>query len=253
MRKWYVVVAMALFPVWIATSAQAHMFWLNASKYAPEAGETIWIELGFGHHYPRDVIVKKGRLDRVYALDPKGQELPLEEVFPSFFEFTPKTKGAYEIVAALKPGFVSRTADGHKLGNKKDFPDAPYCFAFRMSAKTLITVGGKKEDISQRTQNPLEILAMASPADLKVGDTLPLRVMFEGKPLGGATVSGVYEGFTDEKLHWAQEGKTDSDGLVQIKLTSAGPWLFTTIHKESYPDKAECDDYSYRASLTISF
>jgi len=254
MRKWYFVVVMALLPVWIATSAQAHMFWLNASEYAPEAGETIWIELGFGHKYPRDEIVKEGRLDRVYALDPKGEELPVEQIFPSFYKFTPKTKGAHQIIAVLKPGFVSRTADGHKLGNKKDFPDAPYCFAFRMSAKTLITVGGKKEDVSQTTQNPVEILAMTSPADLKVGDTLPLKVVFQGKPLAGASVSGTYAGFLgDEEHHWAQEAETNADGLVQIKLTSKGPWLFTTTHKESYPDKAECDDYSYRASLTVGF
>lgn len=253
MKKWYLVVAMALLPVWIGTSAQAHMFWLNASKYAPEASETIWIELGFGHKYPRDEMMKEGRVDRVYALDPKGQELPVEQIFPSFYRFTPETKGAYQIIALLNPGFVSKTADGHKLGNKKDFPDAPYCFAFRMSAKTLITVGGKKMDVSERTQNPLEILALTSPTDLQVGDTLPLKVMFQGKPLAGASLTGVYEGFTDEKHHWAQEAETNADGLGQIKLTSKGPWLFTTTHKVSYPDKAECDDYSYRASLTVSF
>ena len=160
---------------------------------------------------------------------------------------------AYQIIAALKPGFVSRTADGHKLGNKKDFPDAPYCFAFRMSGKTLITVGDKKAGLSERTKNPLEIVAMTPPADLKVGDTLPLKVMFEGKPLSGASVNAVYEGFTEEKHHWTQEAETNADGLVQMKLTAKGPWLFATSHKESYADKAECDDYSYRASLTVGF
>jgi len=253
MRKWYFMVVMALLPVWMANSAQAHMFWLNASNYAPEAGETIWIELGFGHKYPRDEILKKGRLERVYAVDSKGQELPVEQIFPCFYKFTPKTKGTYEIVSVLKPGFVSRTADGHKLGNKKDFPDAPYCFAFRMSGKTLITVGDKKAGLSERTKNPLEIVAMTPPADLKVGDTLPLKVMFEGKPLSGASVNAVYEGFTEEKHHWTQEAETNADGLVQMKLTAKGPWLFATSHKESYADKAECDDYSYRASLTVGF
>jgi len=253
MRRWYLIVVMALLPVWIATSAQAHMFWLNASNYAPEAGETIWIELGFGHKYPRDEMMKEGRLDRICALDSKGKEWPVEEIFPAFYQFTPKTEGAYQIMAVMKPGFVSKTADGFKLGSKKDFPDAPYCFAFRMSTKTLITVGGKKADVSQQTQNPLEIIAMTSPADLKVGDTLPLKVMFEGKPLAGATVSAVYEGFTEEKHHWAQEAETNADGLVQVKLTTKGPWLFTNTHKETYPDKAECDDYSYRASLTLGF
>jgi len=122
-----------------------------------------------------------------------------------------------------------------------------------MSGKTIITVGDKKADVSEKTHNPLEILTMRSPADLKVGDTLPLKVMFEGKPLAGASVIAVYEGFTEEKHHWAQEVETNADGLVQIKLTANGPWLFTTSHKESYPYKAECDDYSYRASLTLSF
>ena len=57
----------------------------------------------------------------------------------------------------------------------------------------------------------------------------------------------------DKKHHWAHEAKSNSDGLVRIELTSKGLWRFATAHKTPYPDKSECDDYSYRISLTVSF
>ena len=45
----------------------------------------------------------------------------------------------------------------------------------------------------------------------------------------------------------------ETQGIVQVRLTSAGPWMFTTTHEIPYPDRDECDKYLYRTSLTIGF
>jgi len=267
MKKCGLLLTICLMFVCVTSTANGHMFWLNASNYSPKAGETVWLEIGFGHQFPRDELIKEGRVEQVYALGPSGKELNVQKIFPSFYQFTPPTEGAYQIIATMKPGFVSKTTDGRKLGSKKDHSNAVDCFAFRMTAKALISVGPSKGGPSKESKKPLEILALKNPVNLKVGQTLPLKVMFNGRPLAGAEVKAAHTGHTTHKKdqhahtghgkgmhqHWAQEAESNSEGIVQIILTFKGPWMFTTSHKTPYPDKNECDDYSYRTSLTLSF
>jgi len=254
MKRPIVVITIGVMLAGITSFAQAHVLWLNANKYAPQAGETIWLEIGFGHKYPRDELMKKGRLERVYAVSPDGRETDIEQIFPAFYKFTPKAQGTYMIVAVLKSGFVSKTTDGRKLGNKKNLNDVVSCFAFRMTALAAVTVGEKNDFPSPKTDKILEVRALKDPADLQTGDMLPLRISFQGKPLAGTTLKAFCRDCaTDKKHSWAQESESNSEGIVRIKLTSGGPWMFTTTHEVPYPHKDECDNYLYRTSLTIGF
>jgi len=224
----------------------------NASNYSPDPGETVWIEIGWGHKYPRDQVMTEGRLERVYIIDAKGQELPVEKIFPSFYKFTPRTKGAYQIIAKLNPVFLSKTTEGRKLGNKKSLSNVVSCTQYIMNGKAMIEVGGDKEGFSRQTAEPLGILPLKDPGSLAVGDTLPVKIVFEGKPLAGAKLQCTYTGYeADKEKHWAVEKDSDSKGIVRVKLNANGQWLFNTSHTTPYPDKSEADEYSYRTSLTI--
>lgn len=254
MKKLAAIIVVSLLLILTATSTQAHMLWFNTNQHKADPGETVWLEIGWGHKYPRHEAINEGWIERVYALDPKGQEVPVEKIFPAFYRFTPTTKGTYRVIANLKSGFLSITKQGHKLGSKKDVTDVVSCFQYIMNAKGLIEVGKKKDSFSRESGVPLEIIPLKDPAGLKVGDTLPVKVMFRGKPLAGAKVQGIYSGFkTDEKIHWAMEEETDSEGIVHVKLSAKGQWLLKTGHKTPYPDKAEADEYSYSTSLTVGF
>ena len=254
MRKAIFIILAGMLITLTAASAQAHMLWFNTNQHKADPGETVWLEIGWGHKYPRHEAMKEGWIERVYALDPNGQEVAVEKIFPAFYRFTPTTKGTYRIIANLKSGFLSITEQGHKLGSKKDVTDVVSCFQYIMNAKALIEVGGKKDGFSRRSEELLEIIPLKDPASLKVGDTLPVKVIFRGKPLAGAKVQGIYSGFkTDEKKHWAVEEESDSEGIVRVRLSSKGQWLFKTGHKIPYPDKAEADEYSYSTSLTVGF
>ena len=139
------------------------------------------------------------------------------------------TKGTYQLIANLKSGFLSITAHGHKLGSKKDVTDVVSCFQYIMNAKGLIGVGGKNDGFSKESGEPLEIVPLKDPTSVKAGDTLPVKVMFQGKPLAKAKVQGTHTGYTgDEKKQWAVEGDTDSKGIFGVKLTSKGQWMFRT-------------------------
>jgi uncharacterized GH25 family protein len=227
MRKVIFIILVGMLITLTAASAQAHMLWFNTNQHKADQGETVWLEIGWGHKYPRHEAMKEGWIEQVYALDPNGQEVAVEKIFPAFYRFTPTTKGTYRIIANLKSGFLSITKKGHKLGSKKDVTDVVSCFQYVMNASTLIEVGGKKDGFSRRSEELLEIIPLKDPASLKLGDTLPLKIMFQGKPLAETKLQGTYSGFkTDEKNPWAVEKNSDSQGVVQVKLTSKGQWKF---------------------------
>ncbi len=252
MKKLNLIITLGILITCIVTSAQAHMLWLNASNYAPKPGETVWIEIGWGHKYPRDQVMTEGRLERLYVIDAKGQELSVKKIFPSFYKFTPLTKGVCQIVGKLNPVFISKTTEGRKLGNKKSVSDVVSCTQYIMNAKAMIEVGGDKEGFSRQSTELLEILPLKDPGSLAVGDTLPVKIMFKGKPLAGTKLQCTYTGYeADKEKHWAVEKESDSKGIVRVKLNSKGQWLFNTNHKAPYPDKSEADEYSYRTCLTI--
>jgi uncharacterized GH25 family protein len=238
----------------IAAPVSAHMLWLNVNNYQPKVGETVYVEIGFGHKYPRDEVLKPGRMQQVQALDPEGRSVALEEVFPSFYKFTPQKEGTHRIVAALKPGFVSNTTQGRKLGNRKTLPEVVSCFAFRMMATALITCGGKSGGQAGAGEEGLEILALKDPAELKAGESLPLKVVFQGKPLGDAELKATCaQCDADEEHPWVQQIKTDAQGLVRIKPSAKGPWGFIVSHRIPYSNPDECDKYFYQTSLTVGF
>lgn len=267
MSKQAFVVVLCLVFITIPCAVGAHMLWLNASDYAPKAGESVSIEIGFGHHYPHDEALKEGRLERVYAVDKTGQEYSVEQVSTCTYRFMPPSDGLFRIIAVMKPGFVSKTTDGRKMGSKKEYANVVNCFAFRMVATALISVGSPRGDFGVSSKNPLEIVPLKNPALLKTGDEIPVKVMFQGKPVEGVSVQaanqeqstapGNEQGHAGQEhgahQHWAQEVITNGDGIAVIKVTVGGPWLLATSHEVPYEDQMECDRYSYRTSLTVGF
>jgi uncharacterized GH25 family protein len=269
MNKRVFVVALCFILTAIPYAAQAHMLWLNASNYAPKAGEPVSIEVGFGHQFPHDEVVKEGRLERVYAVDPSGKELTVEQVSTSVYKFAPPSEGAFQIIAVMKPGFVTKTTDGRKMVSKKECTNPVDCFAYRMVATALISVGAPGAGFAGLSKTSLEVTPLKNPVGLKVGDEIPVKVTFQGKPAKEIKVQAAnsenkpaaapeaahgQEGQAHAMhQHWAQEVETNGDGVAVIKVTTGGPWMFMVNHEVPYEDQSECDRYSYRTSLTVGF
>ena len=79
---------------------------------------------------------------------------------------------------------------------------------------------------------------------------MPVKVIFQGKPLKSAAVRFTHDGWPDPNKPFAPLGKTDAQGKIRVKLTKPGRWLLTASHKTQYSDPKECDQNLYSASLT---
>lgn len=236
----------------IVPIAQGHMLWLDADNYFPRIGENVTIAIGFGHKYPHIEPIREESIEAIFIRDPKGLESPIERISSGKYRFSAKVEGRYEIVVKFSPVFVSNTTEGRKRGNKTTLVHVVSCSHYTMHAKALINVGSKGGNPSQQSDLPLEFLLPENINRLKVGDDLVLKVMYQGKPGGGAKIVA-----TDEKTALEQEGKwvmeseTDAKGIVRIKMISKGPWLINASYEVPFTDKSECDTSTYRMTLTL--
>ena len=253
MKKNYIVLYGAVVIFLLSASlAQAHLFWLLTDKDSPKVNEPVQVEIGFGHKFPQEEEIKDERLGAVKALGADGRELALKKISLTRYEFVPPAAGVYLLSAQVVPGFVTRTPQGMKMQNKKGLPDANLCFHFDMAAKTLVNVGRQQQGFNQTAQSVLEIVPLGNPTTLKRGGSLPVKVLFQGKPLAGAEVKFTHDHWSDPQKPFALVGKTDAQGEIQVKVNEPGKWLIMAGHKTPYAPVEECDENMYSASLTFT-
>jgi hypothetical protein len=98
----------------------------------------------------------------------------------------------------------------------------------------------------------LEIVPERDPGELKRGESLPVRVLFKGKPLANAQISAVYAGAQLKGHEYPVTTRTDADGRALLKLDRAGLWYARMIHMEAAQNDPEVDWRSYFATLTFA-
>ncbi|GAH83475.1 unnamed protein product, partial [marine sediment metagenome] len=136
-----IIYPLLMVSLFISSPSWAHSLWLNIDNYQPKVGQAVQIEIGWGHKFPKDEIMKEGFLNQVYALDQKGIKISLKQVSQTEFEFIPRAEGVYTILANIHPGFLTKTTEGYKLGPKKGLKNVVSCFRFDIRAKAIINAG----------------------------------------------------------------------------------------------------------------
>lgn len=259
------------------TRVYAHEFWILPNKFQLKTGEkagfTPYIGQNFkGEDYPRinswinrfevfDARSKK----QVKGLDgdePAGtvsSQIPgLKTVIyhsrPDNIVFNKWDK----FVDYLQEEGLDEFKDRHvQLGKSQERISEDYI----RCAKSLVYVGeisNKSADADRLTGMPLEFLAEKNPYRLKQGQKLPVRLFYQGQPLGGRMIKVLNKSAPDALGHLV----TDREGRAKIPLTHSGEYLLNVVHMVPVPkgqkssskgDEKEVIDWqSYWASLTFS-
>ena len=241
-----------------ATTALAHDTWAVMKDYTLTKPATAALGVVSSHVFviPAKEFVTPDKVEKAFFLGPDGAEtaaIPGEKgVFQS--KHALKTSGTHLAVAVSPPGFSSKTTEGYKQGKtKKDLKDVVSCSYSEKFSKALLTVGASSgEAFSKTLGHSLEIIPLQDPTKMKVGDVVSIKVLFQGKPLLSATVSGVYAGFSEEPATFAYTTSTNKEGIAKIKLIHNGTWLLLVKQKFDYPDTTVCDTKSFSAALTFN-
>ncbi len=235
---------------WTA-SAGAHSMWLNMDGHLFTKGQTVTVDIGWGHKFPKDGELKAGMLKEIVAIAPDGKRIPLNKTSESRFAFVPEETGAYVIYANIHPGFVSRTTQGYKMVPKTGLDKVIACFHYDIRTRTSIRVGDPANIAVPGTGGPLEILSLENTFTLTTGADLPVKVLFNGKPISGARVCATYAGFSDKPNDFAQTVETAEDGIAVIKIAHKGDWMISVTHEIPYSNPKECDTNKYNATMTF--
>ncbi len=83
---------------------------------------------------------------------------------------------------------------------------------------------------------------------MKSGESLPVVLLFEGKPLAGAQIEA--HSRVDGKV-MTQKTTSDKDGQATVKLDRAGLWLIRLVHMRRCPEPKEADWESFWASCSF--
>jgi len=121
--------------------------------------------------------------------------------------------------------------------------------------KTILQVGDAVTDShSVRLGYPIEIVPLANPSALDIGDSLEFLVLADGKPVADQMVYASYEGFhshDESGTHReAASARTDDEGIVKVELSQAGRWYVRLIRMLPV-DEAGADYESNWATLTF--
>jgi len=251
----------------------AHNLWLNPSNHFPEVGATVDIGIGWGHKYPAsrvDQEIKEDRVKEITAKDPDGKTIDLTKVSTDQYQLKVDKPGAYLISAKIKSGFFTTTPQGRKWGNKKEIASPIKCTNFHIQAKTVLIAGGKDKNLVGVAGQPLEIIPLNNLEQLKPGDPLSIKLLFDGKPLPNAKVNATFAGFEAKDIaphkqapkekkgdkkghhrHFPVQTQTDGQGKAVLPLKNPGYWMIVLSYRCPYTDAETCDEYMYNMAFTF--
>ncbi|HEY0557816.1 MAG TPA: DUF4198 domain-containing protein [Thermoanaerobaculia bacterium] len=262
--------------LWVLTAPAllAHNFWIETSTFTPAPGQRLSVRLRVGQELQGDPVPRDpGLFRRFVAVGPAGTETPVPGVpntEPAGFESFP-SPGLYTIVydstrypvaldaakfetylkeEGLEAISAARARQGKSAAGAKE--------VFSRCAKALLAVGGGNGGnggtgvgFDRVFGQRLELVAEKDPYALAGGGELPVRLLYEGKPLAGALVMALQRGLPGAPATKVT-ARTDGRGRATLKLDRPGFWLVKAVHMIPAPADAGADWESFWASLTFA-
>ena len=274
----------------LSASVFAHSLWVNSfESTAHKPGHAI-VSLGWGHELPLgDMLNSPGASVAVsdfYILDPKGKKIALykpENAAPSSHfknesleiykaDFATQkvalsdkpAKGVYTVAATSQKAYYTIYLDKNskqhfKPKAKDELPDIATLITsteYQAFAKSYFSVD--KWDEQKPIGHALEIIPLTDLSNVKAGDLVKFKVLFNGKPLNVSFKSIEYLTATSNSFGQEDGYQLFSyilNGVAQFRLPSKGQWLLNIYHTEQLDPSAK--DYkkfnTQMTSATLTF
>jgi nickel transport protein len=221
-----------------ASGAQAHGFW-----FAQRANSLAMV-FGVGAD-DLDVVKRLPKITSFGAYDDDGKEVPSKLVTNGPLVTVDVDNQPAFVAAVMDYGMWSKTPDGkwHNKG-KDEVPGAVISEKnYKYGVHLRRELSGPVPLLPGQT---LQIVPVKTPLPVKVGQPLKLRVLYQGKPVGGARVLSDWVNDPDEK------GATSAkDGTVTIKVRNQGLNVIVAVFKSAPEDAAKTNAVENLASLSF--
>ncbi|MFL6600939.1 MAG: DUF4198 domain-containing protein [Steroidobacteraceae bacterium] len=252
----------------------AHDFWLQPDEFwlRPDTMTPMTVQVGHGPFRQRSPI-QQSRIVRFAALAPDGTPIDLRSNLhlggnTADADLKFRAAGAYVLVLETDDRAQShlpaiRFNDYLKVEGlttalaqreRTHRMDADGSENYSRRAKSLVQVGlpgaGSQIQVTRPLGLPLEIVPEVSPYLQPRPANLPVRVIYEGRPLAGALLklTNLAQDATPLETHL-----TDNAGRATFNMPGSGAWLLNVIWTKALPSSRETDFETVFASLSFGF
>ncbi len=244
-----------------AVSLHAHDFWIEPSSFHVEPGASVSLALRVGEQFRGEPVGRNSaRIRRFVVSGPAGEQVVGgEEGADPAGSVRLVTPGLYLVAYHNSPSSITLEAAKFEpyleeegleriiaLRSERGESALPAREIYSRCAKALVLSGnGPTAGYDRRLGFPLELVPEADPYASR-GGRLPVRILFQGRPLEGALVVALAKNEPRRKL----AVRSDHDGRVAFEL-GAGRWLVKAVHMLPAPKGSGADWESLWASLTF--
>jgi nickel transport protein len=217
-----------------ARTASAHHFWIEK--------ESDRFKVSWGH-YPEVQPYEPERIKEARAFDMKGKAVTLERKNEKDKVYFLSKQEVSVMTISSEGGFLVITPEGRKKITKREAQKAGVqvidSVYYSQYAKSLF---GYSNAAKKPAGVKFEIVPLKNPFVLQHGESLPVRVYFDGKPADGVTV---------EINNSKETMKTDTGGIAHVKMSEKG--LQSIIAKKRMPakDNPDADYLSFTTALSF--
>jgi uncharacterized GH25 family protein len=256
-----------------ADPAAAHDFWVQPERFWAATGATMPLTLQVGHGpYRQRSPIPLARITRFTAIGPDGA---VTEMRGRLHPGGARQDGDLRFASAGVHVLVLQTddrAESHlpalryndylrvegltpalALRARTHRTDMDGSENYSRQAKALVQVGpagGPQAQVLKPVGLPLEIVPERSPYAEPRPTTLPVRVVFEGRPLAGALVKLTDLGHDEAP---SETHLTDGAGRATFAMPARGQWLLNVIWTKPQPTTRETDFETVFSSLSFGF
>ena len=163
----------------------------------------------------------------------------------------PDVKGTWVITGSYDNGFWVELPDKTYFNTvTQELPSGTHGAHYLKYAKALLAIGSPSQDYQRVIGYRLELVPMVDPFTLKIGDKLPVKALYDGKPMVGVGLE-IGDGKTKMKEEDIPRYKTNAEGIAELPITHGGFEAIAVDYKtpSRTPDAAPEDNYS--SSLTF--
>ncbi len=179
----------------------AHENWLMPEQFSAAPGQTVTVRLCGGHYFPESSFAVKDKLVyQTVVISPAGDTTAFSTTALKKYrrgEITLPEEGLYQVLAILK---------------RPQKKEPEYWM------KTVVQAGTGNQSLAFSAGNGLEIIPGRSLGTLRVGDELPVQVLYHQAPVQGSLSISI-----DGRKNYTV--KTGETGRTTLHIKRAGRYL----------------------------
>ena len=247
----------------VAPPLLAHDFWIEPTSFSPKPGQIVGVRLRVGVNLVGDPVPRVPALVNQFVVAEASDRKPVfgrDGADPAGF-LRVAMPGLHVIGYHSNPSRLELPAEKFNTYLNEEGLDTIVALRARRKetgasarelysrcAKSLVLSGRPSEAQDDRPLGfPLELVAERNPYALRAGEDLPVRLMYETRPLAGALVVAMNRMYPSER----RAARSDHDGRVRFRLRPGGMWLVKAVHMVPAPAGTDAEWESFWASLTF--